>query len=80
MDAGVREILVKALTYSFLRIEMHALWAPLFPEMRPVFREPWAGREDYIGRLAEVILANHTEQEVVVTLAKFRLEGKWKPE
>lgn len=78
--SSVQESLQNALTYSLLRIEMAALWAPLFPEMRPVFREPWAGREHYIGRLAEVILANHTEQEVVVTLAKFRLEGKWKPE
>jgi len=78
--SSVQESLQNALTYSFLRIEMAALWAPIFPEMRPVFREPWGGREHYIGRLAEVILANHTEQEVVVTLAKFRLEGKWKPE
>jgi len=74
--SSVQESLQNALTYSFLRIEM----AAIFPEMRPVFREPWGGREHYIGRLAEVILANHTEQEVVVTLAKFRLEGKWKPE
>jgi len=78
--SSVEETLKEALTYMFLRIEMAPLWAPLFPEILSVFREPWLGRDHYIGRLAEVILANHTEQEVVVTLAKFRLEGKWKPE